>query len=320
MIRLAWFAAIVVVGLGIWIAVFFHKTDAPITHGEIEFHVPYKHNPFEGDLELDIYHPTNDQVQTKYPVLMYIHGGAWIAGSKLTVNNNRFNTAFNRLRAEGYFIISPDYTLAKNGETPFPDCIEDTFAALRWVEENADTYQFDLDRLGLLGESAGAHLAMMMTYSEPKDFGKSFEKPNIQYLIDVYGPSNFSALYHAATTDSINALINRLPASLAERLDLSRLLVGFDPKEQPKKAEGVMQNLSPTTYIDKEKVPTLIIHGKADQIVPVEQSYLLAGLFDSLEIPYEAHYFEGVNHAFQDATEEQKQTIQQLIIDFVLKQ
>jgi acetyl esterase/lipase len=314
-VRLIGFSITSVVLLGSWMIYYLHQTDAPATHGEVDYHISYK----EG-LTLDVYHPTNEARQDVYPVLMYVHGGAWISGSKLTVNNNRFNGAFNQLRAAGYYIISPDYTLAQNGQTPFPDCIQDVFDAIQWADDNADIFKFDMNQLGLLGESAGGHLAMMTTFSEPSDFGLSHDKQPIQYLVDVYGPSNLHALYHAATTDSINALINRLPATLAERLDLSRLLVGFDPKDQPTKAEEIMHNLSPITYLDSENIPTLIIHGTNDQVVPIEQSYLLTSIYDSLSIPYEAHYFKGVNHAFQGATAIQKDSIQDLIVNFIKKQ
>lgn len=313
-------SAIVVLILGLaavaYIFFFLQSTEAPVTKGQVEFHVPYKHEPLGDELTLDIYHPTSSTELEQYPVLMYVHGGAWITGSKLTVNNNRFNEAFNVLREAGYFVISPDYTLADNDETPFPDCIQDIYAAVRWVEENADAYHFDLSRFGFLGESAGAHLAMMTTFSTPQEFDLSYTAPEVRFLIDIYGPTDLSALYYSDNTDSINELISRLPTALAERLDLSRLLIGFKPEEQPEIADSIMRYLSPTTYIDKEDIPLLIIHGTADQIVPVEQSYILATLLDSLKYPYEAHYFPGINHAFQGATDSQKTNIQELIIQF----
>lgn len=300
--------------------IFIYKTNAPLKNGEVEFHIPYKQATLENELTLDIYHPTSEQKLEKYPVLMYIHGGGWISGNKLTVNNNRFNGAINRLREAGYFVISPNYTLAEHGKTPFPNCIEDIFDALQWVEKHTDTYKFDLSRLGLLGESAGGHLAMMVSFSSPEEFGLNYNKTKIQYLIDVYGPSDLNELYNSEITDTMNAMIEKMPTYLANRLDPSRLLLGFNPEEKPIKTEKMMREFSPINYLDSEKIPTLIIHGKADQVVPVEQSYQLTKRFDSLGVEYEAHYFPGVNHAFYEATEEQKSQIQNLIVEFVMSQ
>ncbi len=310
------FLFLIILGLGLigtYIFYFLYSNDAPVFFGEVEYHVP-----FNEDFSLDIYFPTGGPEKGPYPVLMYIHGGAWISGSKLTVNNNRFNPAFNELRNKGYYIISPDYTLARDGQTPFPDCIQDVFEAINWVAKNAETYNMDMSNLGLLGESAGGHLAMMAAFSTPSDFDLDFPKQSIHYLIDVYGPTDLNGLYNSTAADSLNALIKKLPASLAEKLDLSRLLVGFDPKTESERAERLMHKLSPINYLDEETIPVLIIHGLVDQVVPVEQSYLLATKLDSMNIRHSAHYFDGVNHAFSGATEIQRDFIQQLIINFSL--
>lgn len=304
----------------IFFIVFLFKTDAPLTNGEVEFHIPYKQAAGENKLTLDIYYPTSQHKHGKQPVLLYIHGGAWITGSKLSVNNNRFNGAFNKLREAGYFVLSPNYTLSEHGLSPFPNCIEDIFEALHWVEKHATEYNFDMSNFGLLGESAGGHLAMMVAFSNPEDFGLNFKKPDINYLIDVYSPSDLNELYNSEIADSINAMIENLPNYLAERLDPSRLLLGFNPKAQPIKTKKMMHDFSPINYLDSENIPTLIIHGEADQVVPVDQSYLLTKLYDSLRIGYEAHYFPGVNHAFYGASEKQKAEIQNLIFKFIISQ
>lgn len=310
--RLLIFLSVAVLFFTAYITYFLHKNDAPVTNGKVEFHIPYSSSQ-----TLDIYYPTIENDLKPAPVLMYIHGGAWIAGSKLTVNNNRFNQAFNALRAQGYFIVSPDYTLAKDGQTPFPDCIQDVFEATQWVSDNADKYNWDMNQFGLLGESAGAHLAMMVAFGDASDFGLENAGPQIDYLIDVYGPSDLNALYNASSTDSINAMIRKLPAVIADRFDLSKMLVGFDPRTHPDSARSLMEKLSPLTYLDREKIPTLVIHGKKDQIVPIDQSLSLTKKMDSLGISYSAHYFEGVNHAFQGATQAQKDSIQSLIVNFI---
>lgn len=291
---------------------YFLKVKAPIGKGTVVQNIQYNQNQ-----SLDLYYPTSEMDQEKYPVLFYIHGGAWIVGSKITVNSNRFYKSINELRALGYFVISPDYTLAEDGQSPFPYCITDVFEALNWAQQNAEEYQFDLDNLGILGESAGAHIGMMVAFSEASDFNLDFEKPKIKYLIDTYGPSDLNSLYHSGTTDSLLAALERLPGDLEECLNIPRLLVGFDPNDDPGKAEMIMASLSPLKYLDSERIPTLIIHGLNDQIVPIEQSYELQMKLDSLGIEHKTLYIEGSNHAFIGASDEQREDVQQSIVNFI---
>lgn len=107
-----------------WLTYFFLSNDAPLLHGEVQYHIPISENQ-----KLDVYYPTAD-VYDKMPVVVFIHGGAWIGGDKVSVNNNRFNEAFNALRNAGYAIVSPDYALARNGNSPFPENIKDSYDAL----------------------------------------------------------------------------------------------------------------------------------------------------------------------------------------------
>ncbi len=296
-----------------YIIYFFVTSDAPAIHGMVKYHIPYNEKQ-----TLDVYFPT--QPAETNPVLLFIHGGGWIAGSKLSVNNNRFNQVFNELREQGFFVVSPDYTLAENGLSPFPDCILDTYAAVQWVKDHSDEYGWDMNQFGLMGESAGGHLALMAGYADATLFDSELPSIPPKYVVDVYGPTQLDSLYHASTTDSIKAFIKRLPASLAEQLDPARLLVGFDPESHPKAAEALFNIYSPINYLDSLAPPTLIIHGEADQVVPLSQSLLLAGRLDSLGINNPQHYMPGTNHAFQDATDEQKAEMQQIIVEFILNQ
>ena len=148
------FGIITIAGVA-WLTWFFVANEAPILMGDVIHHVAYKNN-----LTLDIYQPT-DTVYAKNPVVVFFHGGAWIMGIKESININRFNDAINRLRQQGYAVISPEYTLADDGKSPFPDCIIDARDVLVWIKNNAEIYHFDLQNVGLFGESAGAHIALM---------------------------------------------------------------------------------------------------------------------------------------------------------------
>ncbi len=295
------------------IAYYFVGNKAPIIQGTVKHHIPYKE-----DRLLDVYLPTQT-VYDKHPVIIYFHGGAWVTGRKEAINFNRFNGAINVLRANGYCVISPEYTLAREGQSPFPDCIIDAFDAIRWVENHASEYQFDLSNVGVFGESAGAHIAMMMAFVQPEMFDLVPHSIQFQYLVDVYGPADMDMLYHGPTLDTLGKYLNRLPASLQTHLDLSRRLFGFNPIEDTVKANDFMKRYSPVSYLNPSAPPTLLIHGNADRIVPFEQSVALKAKLDELVIENELHVLEGVDHGFIKANAGQKKLIQTWLIDFVKK-
>ena len=287
-------------------------TKPPLLQGNIIYQIPYNHSQ-----SLDVYLPTSNH-RAGYPVVIYIHGGAWITGTKEAINFNRFNSAINELREKGYVIISPDYTLARNGKSPFPQCINDMYDAIEWVKGNAATYRFDLDNIGLIGESAGAHLAMMIAFGHPGDFNLSYQTTRFDYLIDIYGPNDMNDLYHMKTMDTLKSLLSKLPPKLHQKLDISQYLFGFDPEKDSLKASIFMQKYSPVTYVHSDVPPTLMIHGQEDILVPVSQSETLHQLLDTLGIENKFYLMEGVDHAFRGASDAQKDSVQSWITSFIL--
>lgn len=291
---------------------FFVYNKAPIISGEVLYGIEYKKN-----LKLDVYLPTK-QVYEKTPVVVYFHGGAWITGRKEVINANRINGAVNRLREEGYAFVCPDYTLASKEIPAFPYCIVDAFDALNWVEENAAKYNFDIGNIGVAGESAGAHIAMMAAYAEPDELVDSLSlKVKINYIIDIYGPTDLDSLYHSQTVSKINEGLEKLPENLREHLDITQHLFGFNPEEDSARAKTITEKYSPIDYVSRSIPPTLIIQGKADQLVPMNQSVELHQKLDSLAVENQLYLLENVNHAFRGISAEQKANVQDWIVDFI---
>jgi acetyl esterase/lipase len=287
---------------------FIIANDAPIITGKVIRNVEYKPG-----LKLDIYTPTQ-QVYDKAPVVIYIHGGAWISGLKEGLNFNRFNQAANELRNAGYAIISINYTLAKSNQSPFPTCIDDAVDAVRWIHQNADAHQFDVNNVGLFGESAGAHIAMMTAYA---NYFKDSPQIHFNYVVDVYGPNQLTGVYHTPTVDTLYSVLAKLPDHLQSRLDIAKYIFGFDPKQDSVRAIEMMNTFSPYNLITSSAPATLIIHGDSDRIVPIVQSTTLHAKLDSLGVENEIHIVKGVDHAFAKATHEQKSELQKWIVAFI---
>lgn len=313
--------ALLILGLGLAIAIpvglyyTFRKTDAPILKGELEYNLEYKPG-----LALDIYQPTQ-QVYDKTPLLIHYHGGAWITGSKISVNNDRFNDAFNLLRDRGYAILSPDYTLAEYGNSPFPTCLDDAYDVLQWIKAHVEEYNLDVNNIGIMGESAGGHIALMSAYHKQYQ-DSTDDRINLNYVVDVYGPTSLYQLYQdqIPLLDSVEKYTASLPACVQKNFDIGQYLFGFDPAEDAQKSQAFAAPFSPVLYVTDAVPPTLMIHGIADRVVPASQSEILQAKLDSMKVENHLHLLDGVDHAFMEASEEQHAQIQRWISEFILDQ
>ena len=199
---------------------------------------------------LDLYIPEN--AVGPVPVIVWIHGGAWLSGSK-----ENGGPALSFL-AQGYAVASINYRLSQHAR--FPAQIEDCKAAIRWLRANAKTYNLDPDHFGVWGASAGGHLvALLGTSGDVKDLegddGTPDQSSRVQAVVDWFGPTDFTKM-----------------GGSHDRPDSpeSKLLGGPVPENKDKAARA-----NPITYASKDDPPFLIMHGDKDTTVPFSQSELL---------------------------------------------
>ncbi|RAS94123.1 lipase [Bacillus cereus] len=111
--------------------------------------------PDANPLGLRIYRPkSNDE---SLPALLWIHGGGYILG---TVNENDV-LCMKFAKEVGCMVVSVDYRLAP--EHPYPAAIEDCYAALKWIADNAESLNIDSNRIGVAGPSGGGGLTAALT-------------------------------------------------------------------------------------------------------------------------------------------------------------
>ena len=103
---------------------------------------------------LDLYRPKD--TEGKLPVLLNIHGGAWVYGDKKV-----YAPYCMYLATQGFAVVNASYRLAPKHTFPAP--LEDVGAMVEWVVDHAEDYGLDLSNLFFVGDSAGAHLATAYT-------------------------------------------------------------------------------------------------------------------------------------------------------------
>ncbi len=145
---------------------------------------------------LDLYLP--EKAEGRLPLVVWIHGGAWWAGSK-------DGCPAVPLTAKGYAVASINYRLSQHAV--FPAQIEDCKAAIRWLRANAAKYHLDADHIGVWGASAGGHLvAMLGTTGNVKELegkgGNLDQSSRVQCVVDWFGPSDLARWAAATTTQA----------------------------------------------------------------------------------------------------------------------
>jgi acetyl esterase/lipase len=214
-------------------------------------------------------------------LVVWVHGGAWRAGSRADSPHERFN-------ALGFAVASVDYRLSPVAK--FPAQIHDIKGAIRFLRAEAartKNKDFEADRIIIAGSSAGGHLAALVGVSngvkelEGNVGGNADRSSDVQGIVSYYGASNLMTI-----------LAQSKPRGLEMRPPALKLLLGGLPDEVPELAKLA----SPVEHVDAFDPPLLLYHGAADPQMPPEQSkeladaYRKAGLKVTLDmIPGAAH-------------------------------
>jgi acetyl esterase/lipase len=212
--------------------------------------------------ELDIYEPTVAYDHGSAPVVIFLHGGSWIHGDKVTIRVvDRF---LSRMREAGYFVVAVNYATSVFRGLEGP--LDNVAHAIRWVVDHAGAYGYDRHSIGLYGVSAGGHLALMTS--------STMDRPDFS-LAFVFGecaPSDLVALRNGEAFEHSDNL--RLFGS-------SRL-----------------ESLSPINHVSDRLPPVLLFHGGADQVVAVEQSERYAKAVQAVGVHVEFVRYEDGDHGF----------------------
>jgi len=237
---------------------------ATLTHANCVVSTPLGYRP----LHLDLHVPAGDG---PFPVVLWIHGGGWMSGSRVWTVDDRFH---ERLVARGYAVADVDYRLAL--EATYPAQQADIDAAIRWLRHHAAALRIDPGRFAALGESAGGQLAAIAGLAGAGDTA-------IQAVILWYGPADLAN--RPNPDDPFTNLALLLGGPLSERTGLARLA-------------------SPTHHIHPDGPPFQLVHGTADEIVPFAEAVGFAEALRAQGVRCDVLPVEGAGHVFAGASVE----------------
>ena len=249
----------------------------------VERDIPYSTS---GDviLFLDLYLPSSaERVPQARPLIVHVHGGGWTMGARSCGEAARYIPALVR---HGYVVASVDYRLAPKYR--FPAQLEDIRRAVAFLVSDAQRFGIDPGRIGLIGTSAGAHLAALYALER--------ENPTVRAVVDMFGPTDLRLLFRG------------------EGNLVARSVFGAAREDAP-----VLVEASPACRITSKAPAFLAIHGERDVMVPLEQSELFVRKLRDAGAYAELLVIHGAGHALRVARspiEPSREEISAAILEF----
>ena len=202
------------------------------------------------ELKLDLCKPARSD--DRLPAVVCIHGGGWRGGRR-----SEYVPLIVQFARRAYVSVTIDYRLAPAHR--FPAQAEDVRSAIRWLRQHADEFGVDPDRIGLLGWSAGGHLACFVgvtgTSAESRSDGFTYPT-DLRPAAIVQAVVSFSGMTDL-TADYWNVISSG-----------RRALIGDGSAQNP----VAYRSASPLAHVDRNEPPFLLLHGSADPVVPLDQS------------------------------------------------
>jgi acetyl esterase/lipase len=218
----------------------------------------------------------------KAPVMVYIHGGAWMIGEK----REQGKPMMYELVARGWVCVAINYRLSP--KATWPDHIVDAKRAVAWVKEHIDEYGGDPSFVAVSGGSAGGHLCALLALSvgDPA-FQPGFEEADttVQACVPFYGVMDLTSSPDGAAIFGPGL-----------RKMLEKKVMKCSESEHPE----IFRDASPTYRVRAEAPPFFVLQGVNDTLVPVESARLFVKRLRSVsgqpvayaELPLSQHAFD----------------------------
>ena len=230
---------------------------------------------------LDIYLP-RERPEGPMPILIQIHGGAWILGKK----DNQGLPLLYHMAANGWLGVAINYRLGPRWR--FPTMLSDVLRAIAWVKEHAREYGGDPSFVALTGGSAGGHLTSLAALlANRPDLQPGFERADtsVSAAVPLYGRYDFLDRGQFWGTKGGAGIVK----FMAEKVMPC----------YPDQDYGLWELGSPVAQVHSGAPPFFVIHGTHDSLIPVEEARLFVAELrrrSNRDVLYAE--LDGAQHAF----------------------
>jgi acetyl esterase/lipase len=256
-----------------WMRPFRMRRDGVVVHHNI----PYGEHG-ERNL-LDIYQPESPR-EGGFPVLLQVHGGAWMIGNK----QQQALPLMYHLAQRGWLCVACNYRLSP--KDVFPAHIVDVKKTIAWIREHVEQYGGNADFLAITGGSAGGHLSSLAALTANKaDWQPGFEQADttISAAVPFYGVYDFLDRDNIRGSMSMDSTLEKYVFKTSKVADRDNWDDG-----------------SPLSHVSAEAPPMLVVQGSHDSLVWVEEARkFVASLREVSKQPVVYAELEGAQHAFE---------------------
>jgi len=253
---------------------------AELTRYNVDSNIVY-HTANNHQNKLDVYTPAEAAQPT--PVVVVIHGGGWVEGTK----EERVLEMMPYLQM-GFAAVNVEYRLGRISLAPA--AVEDCRCALHWVFANAKKYNLDTSRVVLQGGSAGGHLALMTGMPTPAaGFDRECRGPMDNYWSENPGTSKDPRVAAIVNWFGITDVLDELHGPNAKGYAVVWL-------GDQANADEIAKRVSPINYVTSDLPPIITIHGDRDALVPYAQAVRLHKALDAAKVPNQLYTVAGANH------------------------
>lgn len=232
---------------------------------------------------MDIYYPTTLAKDETRPMILYIHGGGWLAGDKSDFAYMKDGTL-----DANYVYASMNYHYAGNGND-YLTLLNDIKLAVSFVKNHEQAYHINPEKMAVVGSSAGAHLALLYAYKV-----KDSEIP-VAFVISNVGPTDFTDQH--VISEQINPEVIGLIGNLMNKTyDYDTYLTHQHDLD--------LLDASPLYHVDANVPPSILAYGKLDNLVPYQNGEALDQKLTELNVDHQFILFQNSGHGLESELDE----------------
>lgn len=238
---------------------------------------------------MDVYLLPNRDKNT--PLVILVHGGGWMAGDKKDADFMK-----NFMLYKGFNVININYRLGNQTNIHFKEIISDMDRAIKYIVAHAKEWNIRKSKYIFWGGSAGGHLSLLYAY-------RYDTKNRISAVISLGGPTRLDddGMIAGAKKEDLEGLLPIITGS----------------KWNPGALSPDYRNASP--YYSKKFVPSMLVHGEKDTIVPNSQAKVMADELAQKGIDHQLIVLPNAGHGGEGAPEENAIDLQKRMVDWVIK-
>ena len=257
-------------------------------------------------LTMDVFTPTKGEKdgdakpRAAGPAAILVVSGGWVSAHEfIDVAGPGF---IHELLGRGYTVFAvvhgcqPKFTI--------PEILQDMNRSVRYIRSHAKEYNIDPNRIGIYGASAGGHLSLMQGFADdsadagakdPVDRASS----RVQAVACFYPPTDFLN-YGKEGEDALGRGVLKDFKAPFEFRELDPRTRSFVPVTDERKFVEIGRSISPVNHVSKDDPPTMIIHGDADKLVPIQQAQLVIDRLKAVGVEAKLVTKPGLAHGWPD--------------------